>query len=196
MGLKIITPPAELPVTMAVAKEHFRVDVSDDDTTIELYLNAAVDGAEQWLGRALIDQTWELTLDEFPTNELRIPKPPLIEVVSVIYDDGDGNAQTLNAANYTVDTANEPGWIVPISTGWPTTFDGINAVRIQFRAGYLDQSVSPAVHNVPKAISEAVLLAAIDFYDNRQRTIIGQTVMVSDWYERLLRPYRVEIGMA
>ena len=195
MGLKLITPPAELPVTMAEAKEHLRVDVSDDDTTIDLYVRAATGAAEEWLGRALIDQTWELTLDEFPPNELRIPRPPLIEIVSVIYDDAAGDEQTLNAASYTVDSSSEPGWLTPASGAWPATFAGINAVRIRFRAGYLDNA-SPAVQNVPDNIRNAILMAAGDYYANRETMIVGQTLTTSTWWEYLLRPFRVQIGMA
>ena len=195
MALKLITAPADYPVTFAQAKEHLRVDASDDDSTLDIYLKAAVQQVEEWTGRALIDQTWELTLDEFPTNELRIPKPPLIEVVTVKYDDEIGDEYTLATTEYTVDTQSEPGWIVPATT-WPATFAGINAVRIRYRAGYLDTSVSPEVQNVPFSIRAAVLLALGDSYAQRETIVIGQTLMQSKSMEYLLRPFRVQLGMA
>ena len=101
---------------------------------IETYIAAAtsyVDGEYGFLGRALVTQTWELVINTFPTHEIKMPLPPLQSVTSVKYDDGEGVEQTLSTSLYTVDTASEPGWIVPpIGTGWPTSiFDGINSVK-------------------------------------------------------------------
>ncbi len=199
MALKLITPPASDPITLAEAKAHLRVDHSDDDVMIGAMITAATRHAEAFTGRAFIDQTWELVLDAFPSNEIELKKPPLIELVSVVYDDGDGVEQTLDASSYTVDAVSEPGWVLPVggSGYWPTTvFDGVNAVRVRFRAGYLDTGVSPAVENVPADIKHAILLELGSFYAQRETLVIGQSVANLPAWEWLLRPHRVERGMA
>lgn len=200
MALRLITAPAVEPMTLAEVKAHLRVDDTDDDALIELYIKAAtayVDGEDGFLGRALVTQTWELVIDEFPENEIMIPLPPLQSVSSVKYDDGAGVEQT--ASNYTVDDASEPGWIVPDTSGWPSTFDGINAVRIQFVAGYLPNSDSPPdlAANVPGSIKAAMLLLIGAAYANREQTVVGVISTQLPWgVEQLLRPYRVQLGMA
>src|SRR5262245_38074134 len=158
--LKLITPPTTWPITLAEAKQHLRVDHDDEDEEIQWAIEGAteyIDGKEGYLGRALMVQTWELTLDAFPIREIKIPLPPLIDVVNVFYDDAGGIATILDPAGYSVDNVSEPGWIVPVGS-WPTPFDGINSVRIRYRAGYVDNSVSPAVGRLPSDIRSALLL--------------------------------------
>lgn len=186
MSLKLITAPSEEPVSVAEAKKHLRVDHSYDDAMIELYLKAArqhIDGKDGWLGRALVTQTWEFTLDAFPTNEIRIPIPPLQSVTSIVYDNVDGDEETMSSDLYTVDNRNEPGWV--FSDSWPSTFAGINAVRVRFVAGY------GAASAVPEAIKAAILLLVGSLYDNRNEVVIGQTAVILPFASKaLLLPYQ------
>jgi uncharacterized phiE125 gp8 family phage protein len=124
MALTIITAPATTPVSLAEAKAHLNVDHTDDDTLIQLIIEAATahcDGPVGFLGRALVSQQWQLTLDEFPENEIKIPLPPLIAVNSIEYDDVDGAEQTVDPTTYTVDLTSEPGWIWCSRRATPTT---------------------------------------------------------------------------
>lgn len=196
MALMLVTPPESTPVSLEEAQIHLRVVDDDENSLIETFIEAATAHAERFLGRSLIDQIWELTLDEFPENEIKLPKPPLIEVVSIKYDDAAGDEQMLSTDSYTVDTSSEPGWVVPADS-WPSTFDGINTVRIQFRAGYIDQTMSPAVANVPQDIRAAILLMIGTFYNSRETIVIGQTATLIPWgAEQLLRMRRIDLSMA
>jgi uncharacterized phiE125 gp8 family phage protein len=197
--LKAITPPPFEPMTLDEVKLYLRVDHDDEDAVIERCIKAArqyADGPDGFLGRALIDQEWELTLDKFPIREIKIPLPPLIEVVNVFYDDSGGVQTILDPSGYSVDAVSEPGWIVPVGT-WPTTFDGINSVRIRFRAGYVDASMSPPVGEVPADIKQALLLYAGTMFDHRETHVIGQSVTAAPWSaEQLLRRRRVDVPLA
>lgn len=196
MGLKLIIPPATGPVTLAEAKAHCNVNVADFDALITRYIGSATTEVENWLGRALVDQTWELSLDTFPPNEMRIPKPPLIEVVSIAYDNEIGDETVLSPTAYTVDAEKRDGygWILP-DGAWPATFDGINSVRVLFRAGYLDQASPPALA-VPDDIRHAVLLGVGDAFDTRATISIGLTVFTSKAWTNLLEAHRIRMGMA
>lgn len=201
MALKLIMPATTTPISLQEAKDHLRVNHSDDDMLIQLLIKSVTDyveGPYGFLARALIDQTWELTIDGFPTNEVKIPLPPLIEVVSVSYDDAAGDAHVLTISDYTVDNISEPGWIVPnSSSGWPSTFDGINAVRIRYRAGYVDNSTSPPSGEVPGDIKAALLLHLGSLYEHRETVVIGQTATQLPWgAEALLRGKRIQLSMA
>jgi len=198
MGLKLITPPQAEPISLEEAKKHLRVDHSYDDDYIESLISVvrmAVDGKDGWVGRALVEQTWELHLDQFPGHEIKIPLPPLQEIVSVKYDDGDGVEQTVDPVNYAVDTLSEPGWVVPISSfSWPLTISAINCVRIRFVAGYEPDGESPNDFgaNVPAPIRQAMKLDLSDLYENRGNIIVGQTVHeLSRASKALLDRYRI-----
>lgn len=202
MALRQITAPALDPITLAEAKAHLRVNDSDSDSLIGIFIKAAtqnVEGPEGFLGRALVTQTWELVIDEFPDSEIKIPLPPLQEIVSIKYDDAAGVEQTVDPAGYYVDSASEPGWVVPVTSGWPATIDAINAVRIRFTCGYAPTADSPPdmVANVPYSIKAAILLAIGSLYANRETVVIGVTAVSLPWgAEQLLRPHRVQLGMA
>lgn len=203
MALRLITAPTVQPLTLAEVKEHCRVNHSYDDATLQLYLEAAtayVDGPEGFLGRALVTQTWELVLDEFPENEIKIPLPPLQSVTSVTYDDASGIEQVVDSDDYTVDAVSEPGWVLPESSGaWPATFEGINAVRIRFVAGYAPTEDSPPDlrANVPFSIKAAILLTIGSLYEHRETVVVGGVVTQLPWgAEQLLRRHRIQLGLA
>ena len=204
MAIRLITAPTVQPLTLAEVKAHLRVDHSDEDDLIAAYIEAATsyaDGEYGFLGRALVTQTWELVIDTFPTHEIKIPLPPLQSVESVKYDDGDGVEQTLSTSLYTVDSALEPGWIVPpVGTGWPSSvFDGINSVRVRYVAGYDPTTDSPVDlrANIPRAIRQALLLLIGAMYQQREEVVIGVSVMKMPWAsEQLLRPFRVTVPFA
>lgn len=199
--LKLITPPASAPLSLVEIKQYMRVTHPDEDSTIARCFSAAVsyaDGPDGFLQRALIDQTWELTLDSFPSmqwhKEIRIPLPPLIAIVNIFYDDPGGVQQILPPAQYSVDNVSEPGWIVPVGD-WPSTFNSINAVRIRFRAGYVDSALN--VGAIPDGIIQALLIYAISAYDERGVAVYGERVGQAPWSaEQLLRRFRVEVPLA
>lgn len=207
MGLKLVSPPATDAVSLTQAKSHLREDSTDFDTQIGVFIKAATRKCENFMGRALVDQTWQLTLDAFPGancvgwggsfdgSAIKIPKPPLIAIVSIKYDDTTGAEQTLDPSLYSVDNQSEPGWVLPVGS-WPSTFSGINSVRIQFRAGYLSDD-SPPVSNVPEEIQVAILMLIASFNLNRENEVIGDTVANLPFgVENLLRDFNVETSMA
>lgn len=182
---------------------HLRVVDDDEDDLIEALIKAARSNVEEWTGRALIDQTWDLYFDSFPTDlehlEIKIPKPPLISVVGVFYNDSAGVEQEISTSDYYVDNVSQPGWIVPAGsspTAWPTPIEAINATRIRFRAGYVNND-SPADTFVPEDIKAAVKLLLGSMYEHRETMVVGATaVQLPFGVENLLRPHRVLLGMA
>jgi len=207
MSLRLITPATSLPFTLEEAKKHLRVTTDDDDAYIEALIGAVtsyVEGPDGFLARVLVNQTWELVLDSFPTlnvvpidRAIMLPLPPLIEVVSFVYDDASGNELPMPVSDFTVDNISQPGWILPGSAGWPVTFNGINAVRIKYRAGYVDDSSSPSVGKVPGDIKAALLLHLGSLYEHREDIITGTIVSKLPWgAEQLLRQKRIQMSMA
>lgn len=165
MPARRISQPAAEPLTLEQAKLHLRVDYNDDDELITDLITVAREAAEDRLGRSLVSCVWRLTVDKF-SPALVLPNPPCITVESVRYLDADGIERTLDAANYLVNTVAEPACIVPaVGVTWPSTQDRINAVVVDYTAGYGD-----AAANVPKPITQWMKLAIGDMYDNRNRS--------------------------
>ena len=66
MGLVIATAPAAEPISTADAKLHLRVDITDDNDLIDALVKVAREHVEIITRRALITQTWDYYLDDFP----------------------------------------------------------------------------------------------------------------------------------
>ena len=200
MALRLLTPPTTTPLSLAEVKAHLRVLHSSEDSLISLYNQAATEACENWLGRSLVKRTYELTLDSFNDDGIVLRMPPIIAVTSVLYDDANGDEQSLTqGVDYFVDTANEPGWLLTVGTTgtWPTTMDTANAVRIQYTAGYVDSGMSPTFGTIPFAIKASILLMVGTLYSNRESVVIGQSaIKLPVGVEELMRPLRVDLGMA
>ena len=186
MGYRLITPPAAFPVTLAEAKAQCRVDHADDDAILNRLIAAAtsyLDARAGVLNRCLINQTWELTLDAFPPDEIQIDLGPVQSIVDVNYDDPSGAAQSLVVTSYILDAASPTAWVVP-QDDWPATIEAVNAVRVRFIAGYGGTSAA-----VPDAIRHAILMLVSHWYENREA--VGQPqAELPMAVTALLAPYR------
>jgi uncharacterized phiE125 gp8 family phage protein len=189
VGLKLVSPPLIEPVTLAEAKAHLRLDTDADDAYVSALITTARERVELFLRRALITESFDYTLDGFPTNRrsIDIPRPPLQSVESVKYIDTAGTLQALAAESYVVDCAsNEIGRVaLACNQFWPFALCSINAVVIRFTAGYGD-----AMEDVPRAIRHGILIEISNLYENREDIVSGQSIGMLSLSERLLWLYR------
>lgn len=205
-GLTLVTAPASEPVTLAEAKAQLRVEVADDDALITDLIAASRQAAEAHMRRALITQTWRLSLDRFPgrplpwwdgvregadipeaANAIELPRPPLASVTSVTaYDDAD-TATVAPAADYFVDTDREPGRVV-LRSGrtWPVVGRVAGGVEVVFVAGY------GAAGAVPEAIRQGMLMLIGHLCENREAVgAAAAAAALPLGVAALWRPYRV-----
>lgn len=181
-----ITPPAGLVVTLAEAKAHCRVDVSDDDALITALITAAQQQAEHRIGGALLTQTLELQLDDWPAV-LELPRPPVASITSIKYIDTAGVEQTVSPSDYVLDRGPQLPVVRLLYGGaWPALRGDINGVRVRYVAGYGTGA------DVPASIAAWIKLAVGELYENRARSNIGTGgEIVLGFADRLLDPYRV-----
>ena len=187
MDLRLISPPAEAPVSLAEAKAHLRYLAGDQDALISSLVLAAtahLDGRSGILGRAVVTQTWELRLDRFPAR-IELPLPPLQSVTSIVYLDDTGSETTLDPAAYVVEPGHYHGRIRPAyGLTWPVPRDESGAVRIRFLAGYGDAS------DVPAPLKHAILLLVGHWWLNREAA--GEEQFAHPMaVDALTLPYRV-----
>jgi len=176
MGLTLVTPAAASPVTLAEAKAWCRVNGTASDGMVTTMLEAAVTLVEEYLGKALgSSQTWRLSLDAF-TDTIELVRGPVTAVTAVTYTDLDGVEQTVDTDIYTLDLVSDPAWVV-LNSGesWPEPMDVVNAVQIEFVAGY---------PSLPAPIKTGLLSLVAQWYDNRTPGAM------SDGIKQMLSPYR------
>jgi uncharacterized phiE125 gp8 family phage protein len=182
MAIKVVSPPTEEPISRAEAKSHIRDDL-EDDSYVEDLIKTARKLAETYTWHSLAVQTFEYSLDNFPSGEIiRLPRPPTQSVDSITYKDRSGNVTTIDPADYVLD-----GEYVVLNSGksWPS-FDPfpVNAVRIQFTSGYTE---------LPDTIKEGMLLLIGHWYNNREAAYVGSvTHQMAFAVESLLLPHRWE----
>ena len=159
----LVTPPAVLPVSLAEAKLHLRVDASSEDDLIDLYLQTAVDyldGYSGLLGKAIITQTWRQTFDDF-LYPLRLPLVAS-SITSLTYVNTAGSTVTLDSASYVLRRDALGSYVEPVETAdWPATGLELAAVNVTFVSG-------AALADVPAAIRTLILLLVGGFYANRE----------------------------
>ena len=186
MPLTLATAPVIEPVTVAQARAHLRIDGNDHDDVIAQLVRAARRRAEAHTRRALVTQTWDLTLDDFPLWQIDVPRPPLQSVTHIKYIDTAGVQQTLSSVLYTVDTKSEPGRITPAyGQSWPTARDQVNAVEVRFVAGFGMDSA------VPDDIKSAILLMVGHLFEHREEVTDLQTYKLPFAVDALLDHHAV-----
>jgi uncharacterized phiE125 gp8 family phage protein len=175
-GVRVVTPPAFEPVTLAEAKLWCRVDDDDtsQDATLMLLIIAMREYAEHLTGRVFAERTLELRLDSFPSDGVIVlPYPPVQSVSSVNYVASDGTltAADSSPSSWQVDLYSVPPRVSALSTGtWPATQETYGAVRIQYVAGY-------STHNlIPKTLRLWMQARISTLYEQREQLVVGQTV--------------------
>ncbi len=192
MRLVVVIPPPPI-VTAAEVRAQLRLDAGDDDAFLDGLIAVAtahIDGPDGWLGRAIGVQTLEAQLDGFydgGRTEIMLPCRPVIEIVSVTYDDASGAAQVVLPAGYGL--LGDIGLYPKPGITWPQA----GAVRVRYRAGYPTVPASgdtPAKSTVPAPIRHAILMMVARLYASRGEDH-ATSLMHDKTAERLLAPYRV-----
>ncbi|ADW69009.1 head-tail connector protein [Granulicella tundricola] len=215
---QLTIPPVVEPVSLAEAKAHLRVDFPDEDSLIAGFISAAREMSEQKMQRAIFNQTYVLSLDQFnygdwrstipmarrnPLNytalweatALRLPMPRLVSVTSITYVDTFGVTQTLDPSLYSVDKSSQPARIVPAPSGsWPTSdYYMPGSVKVTFVAGSYGDGIQ--VNTCPASIKAAILLVLGHLYENREASTVASLKILPLGVDALLSPYRFYGGM-
>jgi uncharacterized phiE125 gp8 family phage protein len=164
----VIAPPAQQPLlTLEEARAQLGLQpgCDCDDADLMRRVEEAVADAETYCGRAFLERTAQLYLDEFPWcgDPIRLPLGKVSAVESVRYYDTDGDLQTLSASKYFTALIGTPARIVcrPESV-WPTAQIGRpEAVIVEYTVGW------PTPADVPADLIGAVKLILGDRWFHR-----------------------------
>lgn len=165
MLLSLVTAASALPVSLADAKAHCRVDHSDEDALISAYLEAACLAVAEMSGRVLAAETWRLSIPG-ASGDLRLPKSPVKSVAAITYYDRDGIEQSATVSDFHL-FADEDRAILRPKDGksWPAVQSREDALSVDFVAGY---------DALPGNLLQAILLLTGHWYQNRE--VVGQNV--------------------
>ena len=197
MQAVIYTPPVLEPITQDEAKEHLRIEQTDDieNDYIDAIIKAARENVEDITRRALLTQVWDYYLDGFPGDDyIKLPFGNLqatgltITYYSVDTDDSKKTNTLTLTSDYLIETNGEAcGKIVlpygetwPSFTAWPT-----QPVKIHFTCGWTTRAL------VPYKIKAAIKMLAEDLYNMRSAQHVGVTVTENKTVMALLSPYRI-----
>ena len=159
-----------MAVDLTLAKQHLKVETTDEDALITQYLNAANAWVENYTGKLLTRR--EVTQEQACFDAyLPIYFGPDPASLTIAYTDADDAAQTIADALIVRDR------VYPADT-WPTAADN-TAVTLTYTAGF---------ESVPADLDSAVLLLVGDSYANRETSEAAPAVSMA--VEALCRPYR------
>lgn len=213
-GLKLVVGVTSEPIDIDTARQHLRLDTTgsppshpDDSLLTTIYIPAAREACEQYLGAALAPQTFQLSIGPYDGDNVyglgawgdfglpitfELPMGPLLGVESVTYvADGVDTPFT----GFDVDTYTDR---IRLQNGssWPTTDDVPNPIIIRYQAGYSLPSDSPQDYVLPSSLRAAMLLTLSQVYDNCTQGTICDIHDLPAGVKYLLDPYKRRLGWA
>lgn len=192
INLKRVSGPDYEPVTVDNVKLHTHIDHDIEDTLIEGWIRAARIAAEDYQGKTYNTTVYDLSMDNWPTMPLLLPRPPLFTVDSFKYYDTNNTEYTFDLNDMHVDTYSEPGRLtLNYLESWPTsvTLRSIDAVRIRYTAGYGDMAGTTPdtlVALIPDSVKDAIYVYCAWRNENRA----GEVDIPKQFYD-ILRPERI-----
>ena len=209
--LERVSQPEVEPVSLAEMKRHLRefADITENDDDI----TALIIGGRQWVehetGRALVDQSWRLTLtDKFGVSdsvaapdccgflhplasEIQLRRSPVLSITEFVTVDALGDEVEIDADTYELREADSK-W--PKLVGLSGASWGSGTFRITFRAGFADRTASPGedVSVIPVTLRQAIKLWVEANYDRDEKTM----KLLLDTAERLIESERCHFGLA
>ena len=188
-GNVLVTAPTAEPVTATELQDHLRATVEMLPTAEANELIAqARQEIEDQSGLALINQTWRMSMDDWPGAQepwwdgtvqssisqmygprdmigtIDLPRYPLSSITSVTVYDEASNATSVTVGDvFDIDTSQRPGRMrLKSGQTWPVALRPTNAIEIVYVAGYGSNAAA-----VPGPMKRAIKLMASYMFTHR-----------------------------
>lgn len=202
MGLSVVVGPGFEPISLDEAKSHCRITNTAEDGLMAGYILAARQMVEANTRRALVQQTFDYTVDfqwpwrrqfvngcDYASPRIELPVAPVLsaaDVTAVTYVDQGGTTQTLDPSQYLVTVDGPVAVIDPAyAVCWPTPRWQAATIKVRFKAGY---GTTPG--DTPEPLRMAMLLTIGHFFANREAVAAGTLNEIPMGYEALISPFR------
>ena len=172
---KVSSFVAPLIVSLEQVKAHLKVepDYIEEDTLIQVYIDAAVSYVSNYLCRSVQDERYEVYGDSFESLQC-FEKQRLKQIQKVKYKDEFGVYKVLEAAHYVLDGVSDYRASLRYTKALPVLAkQDQRAVKMIVTCGF---------ETVPKEITQAILLLVGDFYEYRtdrpkkQRSVVENLI--------------------
>ncbi len=175
MALKRLTEPATLPVSFEDVEEFCKINAETEESLVRQLIETATQSAEAYLGRHLIRQRWQMTMNpvfaqawsdiDYLSYEttvgnkgVQIPHGPFQELDSdPVVRSEKGSSRPVKS--YRLDTSGEQVYL-HVDLGGETAPGDLLAVT--YWVGYGDHS-----DDVPESIKTAILTLVLNLYQER-----------------------------
>jgi uncharacterized phiE125 gp8 family phage protein len=182
----LVNKPLIEPISLVEAKIWLRVDHGDDDGLIVSLIQSAREMVEARTGRALMAQTWRVTMDDWPeAYRIALPLLPVASIAVVRVISALGAATVLAPASYTLEAQSDPPVLAVAQPLPPGRLR--NGIEIDVVAGYGATST-----DCPETLRQAMRLMLGAAYNRRgpdQGASDAADVTVE--VEALLAPFKV-----
>ncbi len=181
MKKQLISMATQLPVLLSEVRDFLKISHTDEDALIASYIRAATGACENFTGRKLIKQQWQLTLNSWDNEIIQIPLSPILTIDKVeVWN--MGTFQEIAASNYLLDNISYQAKILP-QTGyqWPVPEIDVAGVKITVSVGF-----GEGQNDIPHDIRLGLLHWVAAVYDSGELAGDQSIVMA----EKLWQPYR------
>jgi uncharacterized phiE125 gp8 family phage protein len=185
MALVEIEAPTEEPVDLALLFQNIRCGDVEELEIIKTFLSRAREYAETRTRRSLAKRTLELRLTGFPIGGIDLPMPPLLELVSIKYEDATGVERELVDGSPAVPAveilAGARAVLIPRhGESWPNARNYGHSVKVRYKAGF---------DVLPQEYAGAIIGLATHWWLHRSAVVTGVTSSEVPFYvDALLGP--------
>jgi len=202
---RVKTPATAACVSLDDVKMFGRLDSMDEDGLIELFVTAATQAAEEYMGRAIMQQTIVMSMDFFPgivallpsflaTSAAPVPLPrlPLVAVTAMrtLYEDGT-TLENWDLANAYWMAGDDGRLVIRKGSVPPINVERYRSgFEVEYIAGYGASGATTAAQRaaVPAPIKMGIMLWANTMYSARGRADAGDPPPDA---KPLFNPYKV-----
>jgi uncharacterized phiE125 gp8 family phage protein len=199
MKVEIVSAATELPLSLALVKNHLRIDHNDDDTYIQTLIHAASGFCEQYTGLTLLETTVKEYFDSWPQNKtaepwwngvrlgtisevinggaaniLYLSKRPATSIVSFVWTHEDGTTTTWDTDEYLFSPSVskfEKGRLgIKSGATIPDLLADMDALQVSYKVGYGTNE-----NKVPMDLRVSILHFIDHYYRNRSVLTDGLT---------------------
>lgn len=180
MTIQLISAAGAIPVLLSEVRDFLKITHQEEDALIASYIRAATDVCENFTGRKLIRQQWQMILNDWPADSpagaVQIPLSPLLSVDRIeVWR--DGLFEDVAPENYLLDTTSYQAKVM-LQAGfvWRDPTREVAGIKITVSAGFGDD------HNdLPHDMRLGILHWVAAAYDGDQ---------AGGAAEKLWQPYR------
>jgi len=191
---RLVVPPTTTAVSLSEAKAFLSLDEQSTvfDSLLTSLIKTATQRIEDYCQRAIVTQTWQLSMDSFPSRIFELPMAgPLLRVESITTKDFIADSSTVDDELYIADIDATPGRVaLKPSASWPSvSLFPSSGVTIRYVVGN-------EVADVPEVFKVAITFYAGFLFENRDADPkLPKVVQDLLYTHRILGPVPVVRGL-